>query len=203
MADHQPNGDNPNLISMSDTTPTRADAVKNRAVLLRTARRLFNADGVDNTTMTQLADEAGVGKGTLYRHFSNKAEVCYALLDSEQRELQAGTFEQLRDSDDPAVVLRAFLADVVQFVWRNDELLSPALHEGNVSSLEFPAHVWYRQTIRGLLGRAGATGDLDYLADVLYVMLNVETIHYQRHTLGYDQTRVIDGILRVADRLIS
>jgi len=203
MADNDKKGNDPNLIMLTDTPPTRADAVKNRAVLLRTARRLFNAQGVDNVSMTQLADEAGVGKGTLYRHFSNKAEVCYALLDTEQRDLQAETFTNLRDKADPIPALRVFLAGVVDFVWRNDELLSPALHEGNVSSLDFPAHVWYRQTIRGLLGRAGATGDLDYMTDVLYIMLNVETIHYQRHTLGYDQTRIQEGLFAVVDRLIG
>lgn len=185
---------NLNTFMLTDTPPTRADAVKNRAVLLRTARRLFNAHGVEHVSMTQLADEAGVGKGTLYRHFSNKAEVCYALLDTEQRDLQEDTFRRLQNSTPPAESLKCFLGDVVAFVYRNLDLLSPALHEGNVSSLEFPAHVWYRQTIRGLLARSGASGDIDYLSDALYVMLNVETINYQRRTLGYDEERITAGV---------
>jgi len=41
------------------------------------------------------------------------------------------------------------------------------------------------------------------MTDVLYIMLNVETIHYQRHTLGYDQTRIQEGLFAVVDRLIG
>lgn len=197
---------NPNVISdliINDAQPTRADAVKNRALLLETARDLFERKGVESVSMTELAQAAGVGKGTLYRHFNNKAEVCYALLDHEQRDLQARTLARLSANGDPYEDMMIFLADVVRFVVRNDDLLASGLHDGNVSSLTFAAHAWYRQTIHGLLAKLALDADLDYLSDVLYVMVNVDTIHYQRHTLGYDLERIRAGLLDTFARLAA
>jgi len=189
------------LISINDPQPTRADAVANRRVLLQTARRLFTQQEVEAVTMTQLAQAAGVGKGTLYRHFSNKAEVCYALLDDEQRQLQNETLQRMRATTNPAETMRWFLEGVVDFVVRNDQLLAAGLQEGNVTALTFPAHAWWHTTIRGLLDRMGISGDQDYLSDTLYVMVNVETIHYQLHTRGYTRHRIVDGVLMLFARL--
>jgi AcrR family transcriptional regulator len=191
------------LLFINDPQPTRADAVENRRVLLRTARRLFAQQDVETITMTQLAQAAGVGKGTLYRHFNNKAEVCYALLDDEQRQLQNETLQRMRATTNPTETMRWFLEGVVDFVVRNDQLLAAGLQEGNVTALTFPAHAWWHTTIRGLLDQMGITGDQDYLSDTLYVMVNVETIHYQLHTRGYTRHRIVDGILMLFARLTN
>src|SRR5690606_37833343 len=58
----------------------RRDARENRQRLLAAAKRLFAAQGVDATSMHEIARTAGVGQGTLYRHFADKAELCHALL---------------------------------------------------------------------------------------------------------------------------
>jgi len=187
----------------SNTNATRADAVKNRALLLATARRLFEEDGVHAVSMSQIAQAAGVGKGTLYRHFDNKTDLCYALLDTEQRELQESTFERLRQHGDSCTDLRWFLDQVIQFVMRNDELLHGGLESRTGSPLAFPAHAWWRLTIRGLLQQLKIAGDVDYLSDVLYVMVNVETIHFQLHSRGYDYERIRDGVMETCARLLN
>jgi AcrR family transcriptional regulator len=79
------------IVMYGESLPSRADALKNRALLLETARRLFSEQGVEAVSMTAIADAAGVGKGTLYRHFENKAQLCQALLDDDQRALQERT----------------------------------------------------------------------------------------------------------------
>src|SRR5690606_32590114 len=90
VQDTQANMNNHNLI-MPDPRPTRADAVTNRELLLSTAPDLFERVGVDVVTMTPIAQEANVGKGTLYRHFNNKNDICQALLDQDMRDLQSRT----------------------------------------------------------------------------------------------------------------
>jgi AcrR family transcriptional regulator len=191
-----------NLI-LVPSRPTRADAVKNRRVLLDTARRLFSQRGVEAVCMSLIAEEAGVGKGTLYRHFTNKTELCQALLDDDQRELQERAFEKLRSGIPPLESLRWFLPEVAAFVDRNMEFLHTGAAGAAGSALAYPAHSWWRQTIRGLLQMLHTRGDLEYLSDVLYVMLDVQTIHFQRHVLGYSFERVINGLLDTLERLTA
>jgi AcrR family transcriptional regulator len=197
---------NDNLL-ITDPQPSRADALKNRALLLETAQRLFAEQGVENVSMTAIADAAEVGKGTLYRHFKSKSELCHALLDHETRDLQERSLRRLQNFGDPLDDLAWFLEQIARFVIQNTRLLCAASHQrperredGDSErevpqvTLNHPAHFWWRVTIRGLLQRIQPPGDIDYMADVLYVMLDVHTIYFQRDTLGYDTQRIIDGL---------
>ncbi|MBL8160943.1 MAG: TetR/AcrR family transcriptional regulator [Anaerolineae bacterium] len=183
------------------TQPGRADAVKNRELLLETAKRLFDAQSVEAVTMSAIAEAAGVGKGTLYRHFENKVELCQALLDEDSRAFQARTLDHLRGPDGAYQHLRWFLRETLEFVERNSQLL--CVGTGGTSSLEHPAHWWWRQTIRGLLGQINPPGDLEYLADVLYVMLDVHTVYFQRQVRGYDLERIASGMAGMIERLAT
>lgn len=196
------NDQNNNLI-MPDARPSRADAVRNRELLLETASALFAEYGVEAVSMTQIAEAASVGKGTLYRHFNSKTELCYALLDQDQRQLQAQTLRQLNQAMSPLEKLRWFLWAVADFVYANEEVLFVAVDSARGSGLGFAAHSWWRQTIRGLLDQMDATGDREYSSDVLYVMLDVNTIHFQKRILGYDLERIRSGLCMTLDRLID
>lgn len=66
----------------------RADAARNRAAILDAAARLFAERGVEAVSMDQVAAAAGVGKGTLFRRFGDKAGLAAALLDARERILQ-------------------------------------------------------------------------------------------------------------------
>ncbi|SDI47000.1 DNA-binding transcriptional regulator, AcrR family [Actinokineospora alba] len=66
----------------------RADAARNRAVILDAAARLFAEHGVEAVSMDQVAAAAGVGKGTLFRRFGDKAGLAVALLDAREQVLQ-------------------------------------------------------------------------------------------------------------------
>ncbi|TYC13376.1 TetR/AcrR family transcriptional regulator [Actinomadura syzygii] len=66
----------------------RADAARNRAKVLEAAARLFAEHGVESVSMDAVASAAGVGKGTLFRRFGDKAGLAVALLDERERHLQ-------------------------------------------------------------------------------------------------------------------
>lgn len=194
---------NDDIIVLHEARPNRADAVKNRALLLETAQRLFDAHGVECVSMSAVAEAAGVGKGTLYRHFTNKTELSLALLDQDQRDLQERTFQRLRVVDNPIDNLRWFLSEVASFADRNRRWLGVA-RQGGISpdTREHPAHLWWRQTVRSLLQRAQVAGDLDYAADVFYALLDPAMIDFQRRALGYDMERVERGLHETLDRFL-
>jgi AcrR family transcriptional regulator len=190
-----------NLFIQDSQTPMRSDAVQNRALLLETAQRLFNQDGVEAVSMSQIAREAGVGKGTLYRHFDDKVDLCQALLDEAQRDLQERTFARLRTGDDPHDKLVWFIEQVTQYVTSHIDLLFAGNGSLTASHLAHPAHMWWRETIYGLLMQMQVHGNVSYLADVIYVMLDVVTVQFQTVSLGYTTEQVIDGLVEALERL--
>src|SRR5215510_15875567 len=66
----------------------RADAARNRRLLLATAREIIAAEGADKLTMDGLAERAGLGKGTVFRRFGTRAGIFRALLDDAERAFQ-------------------------------------------------------------------------------------------------------------------
>jgi AcrR family transcriptional regulator len=190
----------PNLL-LHESPPSRSDAVKNRTLLLETAARLFAEQGVEAVTMSAIAEAAAVGKGTLYRHFENKIVLCQALLDHDQRALQDRTLARLREHGNPLDNLHWFLVEVTEFVERNRPLLCAGVPA--ISTLQTPAHWWWHQTIRGLLAQINAPGDLDYMTDMIYVLLDIRTFNFLRDTRGYRLEWVQENLLAAVDRLVS
>ena len=66
----------------------RADAARNRRLLLATAREMLAEEGPDKLTMDGLAERAGLGKGTVFRRFGTRAGIFAALLDDDERDFQ-------------------------------------------------------------------------------------------------------------------
>ena len=64
--------------------------MRNREAILCAARRLVAEEGPGSITMDRLAEAAGVGKGTLFRRFGDRASLFHALLDESERRLQEG-----------------------------------------------------------------------------------------------------------------
>ena len=65
--------------SSASGRPLRADAQRNRAHILEAAEVLFAAEGIA-APVDAIAEKAGVGVGTLYRHFPTKEKLCEAIL---------------------------------------------------------------------------------------------------------------------------
>jgi len=196
------------VIILQESRPNRSDAIRNRDRLLETARQLFSQNGVENVSMNDIAKAAGVGKGTLYRHFENgKPQLCETLLDAGMRALQERTFAQLRANPNPVDMLVWLIGEVLVFVDHNAELLGSGMVTG-IDFLVHPAHVWWRQTIYALLQRIdfshqSTPPDLDYLADALYITLDIRTVLFQKAAHGWDIERIRTGAVSMLTRLIA
>jgi AcrR family transcriptional regulator len=75
-------------VPLGKPRPERADAVRNRELLLRAAREMLAELGVNRVTMDGLAERAGLGKGTVFRRFGTRAGIFRALLDADEQHFQ-------------------------------------------------------------------------------------------------------------------
>ena len=103
-------------MSSEPATPTlRADAARNRELLLTTARRLFQQADGESVSLEAIARTAGVGIGTLYRHFPTREALVVALYRSELDELSAVADDLLAER--PAdQALRGWIGRYAEFV---------------------------------------------------------------------------------------
>ena len=190
----------------------RADAVANRHLILATAQQLFTEHGIANVCMTTIAEAAGVGKGTLYRRFANKGELCLALMDDDMRAFQNEILQMLKETyHQPALSrLDLFLKKLVYFMDFHAPLLREVQRHGGLQSVSDTPQIssphmwlpWLRTTVGVLLRQAeqnGETRDLDipYLVDAILAPLSANLFMYQREILGLDLERISRGIRRL------
>src|SRR5580692_3923974 len=105
--------------------PLRADAVRNRARVLEVAYETFAAEGLA-VPIDEIARRAGVGAGTVYRHFPTKEDLFAAVVESRlQHIITAG--RALLDNPGPGEALFAFLRSMVLDFGATDQGLVDAL----------------------------------------------------------------------------
>jgi AcrR family transcriptional regulator len=105
--------------------PLRADAARNRARVLEVAYDTFAAEGLA-VPIDEIARRAGVGAGTVYRHFPTKEALYRAVVqDRIQRIVETG--RRLLEDGDPAVALFDFLRSMVLQWGAADRGLADAL----------------------------------------------------------------------------
>ncbi len=193
--------------------PERADAAANRALILETAERLFAERGVGEVNMADIAEAAGVGKGTLYRRFANKAELCLALLDTQLQEFQETMLARMRVQTAEQVSYREQLGQFIDSLVYFTEIHSPLLCEVQRSDLATDGpnvnrpHYWLYMTIRGLLQRAVQAEelpeqlDIDYVAEAILSPLRSEVFAFQRQTRGFSLERISAGLRSIVASL--
>lgn len=97
---------------MTDARPLRADALRNRQRVLEVAQEVFATDGLA-VPIDEIAQRAGVGVGTLYRHFPTK-EALYAAVVLSRLEAATADAHALARSPDPGVAFFGFVERLVQ-----------------------------------------------------------------------------------------
>src|SRR3977135_1942876 len=100
-------------LEKSKRTP-RSDAVRNRECVLEAAKAVFSAGGAD-ASLEAVARAAGVGIGTLYRHFPTREALFEAVYRREVQQL-ADLADELKQEAQPVEALRRWLRSNVRFV---------------------------------------------------------------------------------------
>ncbi len=137
----------------------RADAVRNRERVLEAAKAVFSAGGPD-ASLEAVARRAGVGIGTLYRHFPTRESLFEAVYRREVQQL-GELAEQLKGEAAPVDALRRWLRSNVEFV-ATKKGMSAALALAIQGSSELSAYSFDRLTkaVGALLDRAVAAGEI-------------------------------------------
>ncbi|MFI9029747.1 TetR/AcrR family transcriptional regulator [Streptomyces sp. NPDC053560] len=112
-----------------EVSALRADARRNRALVLQAARTAFEERGL-GVPLGEIARRAGVGAGTVYRHFPSKDELFKATVADRLR-LFTDTARDLADVPDPGEVFFRFISSVVRLAAQN-KAMSAALEGAEV-----------------------------------------------------------------------
>jgi AcrR family transcriptional regulator len=188
------------------THAERADAARNRRLLLATAREMLAEHGAGKLTMDGLAERAGLGKGTVFRRFGTRAGIFQALLDDDERVFQ----EQVLSGPPPlgpgAPALDRLIAygrARIEFLIGHCEIARATL-DGRESVPAGSQTPMSQAHIRLLLGqvRLGAA-DLDVLATQLTAALDGPLLLYlSSDTLARAAPQVSERLGRGWDDLV-
>ncbi len=139
--------------------PVRADARRSVDALLRAATAVFAEAGVD-APMRTIAAAAGVGVGTLYRHFPQRSDLIRAIIRS-QIDACVASASTLRAAHAPDEALASWMQRLVDFV-ATKRGLGPALHSGDPAYRSLPDYVLGQlmPALRGLVDAAVAVGSI-------------------------------------------
>jgi AcrR family transcriptional regulator len=137
----------------------RADAVRNRDRVLEAAKTVFSAGGPD-ASLEAVARTAGVGIGTLYRHFPTREALFEAVYRREVQQL-ADLAERLKQEPQPVEALRRWMRSNVKFVATKKGMSAAlALAAYKNSDLYSYSFDQLTQAVAGLLDRAIAAGEI-------------------------------------------
>jgi AcrR family transcriptional regulator len=137
----------------------RADAVRNRERVLAAAKAVFSKGGAD-ASLEAVAKRAGVGIGTLYRHFPTREALYEAVYQHEVRQL-VELAEQLNGKAAPVEALRRWMRSIVEFIATKKGMLAAlALAVTASSELHTRSSELLAKAARLLLDRAVAAGEI-------------------------------------------
>ncbi|MFC0597440.1 TetR/AcrR family transcriptional regulator [Streptomyces palmae] len=174
----------------------QARSARNRAAVLEAAARLFAEHGVDGVSLDQVAAAAGVGKGTVFRRFGDKAGLAVALLDSRERVLQEGILHgppPLGPGAPAAQRLTAFLDAYLDYLLEHLALVRMSETASPGARYRIGAYRFWHRHLAILLA---TTPDPDGTAHTLLAALAAEHVTALLPEVG--EQRIRDNLRRVA-----
>ncbi len=156
----------------------RSDAQRNRERILEVAKQEFTRSGAQ-ASLEEIAKKAGVGPGTLYRHFPTREELLVAVYRSEVEKLAAAA-RTFADTMTPVEALRAWLLLFVDAV-ETKQIIAPVLNTliGDPKKVFAASYAQIHEALRALVKRAIKSGeirkDLDPI-DLLRALVGVANV---------------------------
>jgi AcrR family transcriptional regulator len=137
----------------------RADAERNRDRILEVAKDAFTKFGAE-ASLDEIAKQAGVGAGTLYRHFPSREALIEAVYRTEVEKLAAAE-RNFAETMPPIEALRAWMTLFVDYIAAK-KIIAPVLNTllGGASKVFESSHTQIWDAIRALVKRAIKSGDI-------------------------------------------
>ena len=140
--------------------PLRADAKRNQQRLLSAAAETFADRGADSASLEEIARRAGVGIGTLYRHFPTRQSLLEAVYQDQIEALRARA-DELIATTDPVSALSAWLLAVTAWSKTKHTLVSALMAtEDGESAVRSYCSKLIRDTVDDLVTRARNAGQI-------------------------------------------
>ena len=179
----------------------RADAARNRLRILEAAAKLVDERGIEHVSMEDVACTAGVGTGTLYRRFGDRAGLALALLEEDTREFQNALIAgepPLGPGAPAAERLEAFGSGYIDLLERHAPLLVAA---GAIETDGRGPYLLYATHLSILLAEAAPQLDAPLTARALLATLSPGPYLHARTALGWDAERMKRGWAAMAAAL--
>ena len=182
----------------------RSDAAQNRQRLLTLARQLFAEQGVEATSMNEIAQVARLGPGTLYRHFAHKGELCEALLMEDNAAFWERIDTALAHSGEPALNQLGWLIDELLHLIESHVPLLAAIQRPQGSSVYYqgPIYGTLHAHLSSLLARAVEQGEavdlnIAFTADAIYAAITPPLFLFQRTGRQFSLEQISAGMRRL------
>ena len=177
----------------------RADAQRNLDALIQAAKSVFATSGVD-APVREIADKAGVGVGTLYRHFPQRSDLIVAVFRNEV-DACAGGASALAAEYEPGEALALWMQRFVDFIGTKRGL-GAALHSGDPAYEPLPAYFEKHlrvPALQSLLDAAIAAGEVRQDVDANELISAAASLGASAHFSGAGQSRrmvalLVDGL---------
>jgi AcrR family transcriptional regulator len=182
----------------------RADAARNRVKILFSARQLFEERGLANVSMDDIAIHAGVGKGTLFRRFGDRASLAHALLHDTEVEFQEAIIRGAPPLGPGAPPCERIIAFGEAFIdlWMERSDLLVAIQSGP-RWLNSSIYGGYRTHLAYLISQAAPDQDAEFAADALLQVLRAEVLHHLVADRGMSAERLKSGFGALATGLLT
>ena len=174
----------------------RTDALRNRARILKVAKDAFTRYGAQ-ASLDEIAKQAEVGAGTLYRHFPSREELLKAVYRTEIEKL-AEAQRTFAETLSPVEALRAWLLLFVEAIAAK-QVIAPALKElaGDPRKVFEASYLQIQQAVRALVKRAIQSGDLRRDIDPADLLRALVGVAHVADTTDWQQSarRLVDILI--------
>jgi AcrR family transcriptional regulator len=202
IADHSPR--RAELPVVGAEPRERADAQRNRIKVLSAAERLFACRGVENVSMDAIAAEAGVGKGTLFRRFGDRAGLALALLEEHTRTLQEGMIRgpaPLGPGAPPAERLKAMARAQLRLLENHADLMTAGESGAPGARFRTGPYAFLRLHAGTLVREADPLCDWEIVTEFLLAPLATDAFVHWRFAREIEPERVLAAFDALVDRL--